>query len=429
MFENFSGKRAIIILSVAIGVLVLAWLAYLAFGRPAPSPVNQPPGNVNLPGVGPGGNFSVNQPGGLNLPGGGNVNTGPGADTNEGTVGTVPETGAPISAVANGGATNAPTLTDSRANAPFTGADGKVRFYNPDDCRFYEVSAGGERAQLGSAQYCEVKGLTWAPGADKAVLEFPDGSNVVYDFKRGKQYTLPKEMTEFSFSPDANQLAGKFMGATSSDNWVVTVNSDGSALTGVEPMGDNADKVDVQWSANNQVVALSRTGIPSGLFEQQVLLIGFHGENFKSLQVEGRGFEPHWTPDGNRLLYSVYSDATDYRPTLYLVDAATDSVGLNKQPLNLATWADRCTFGATSAYCAVPGNLPAGAGFSRDLAQGLPDTVWQVDLATGNLNLLGQPVNDQGKGITAGQLTVSPDGRYLYFTDSTTGKLRSMQLR
>ncbi len=415
MFKNLDKRKVLLIALLIIGLGVLGWLVYIA-ARPEP-----PPANVNNANVGPGPGFPpVNgntNLGGINLPP-------PETNVNVSGVPTFPE----ISPVASGGPTATPTLTQGPALTPVGGAGGEAMYYDPSDGKFYEISPDGTRRALADASYPAAERVTWSPGRSQAILEFPDGANIIYDLKAKKQYTLPKEMTEFSFSPEGEKIAGKFMGENVADRWLVTVNPDGSALTGVEPMGENADKVDVEWSANNQVVALSRTGQPRGLFEQHVLLIGFQGENFKGLNIEGRGFVPRWSPDGNRLLYSVYNDTTNYRPTLYLVDGATDRVGGNKQSLGLQTWADKCTFIGGTAYCAVPQSLPDGAGYVRELANNIPDTIWKVDIATGAKTTVAQPVGDGGSGLTANNLTVSGDGRFLYFTDAN-GRLRSVQLK
>jgi Tol biopolymer transport system component len=251
---------------------------------------------------------------------------------------------------------------------------------------------------------------------------------VLYNFDKQKQYTLPKAMTEFSFAPDGQKIAGKYLDTNPANNWITTVNPDGSGLTGIEPMGENADKVQVNWAPNNQVVAFSRTGDPAGLFQQNVLLIGFHGENFRQLTVDGRGFDAQWTPDGSRLLYSVYSDRTDYKPMLYLADGSSDSVGANKQAVALNTWADKCTLEGGVAYCAVPKTLPQGAGFSRELAAGTPDYVYRVNLSTGGTTLVAEPLGQNGAGLTVNNITVSADGSWLYFTDAR-GILRSVKLK
>ena len=421
MFANMDRKKLFFIAAAILGVVILAWILYLVW-RPTPE-VIPPNGNVNAgPGPGlPAVNGNINY-GGVNLPpGGANINA-PG----ETPGGEVPPEGGVTPPVGQITPT-APAITSGPAVNPQAGDGLQVRYYDPRDCKFYEQT-GGSRKQLGQAQYCGLQAATWGQDGGQAILEFPDSANIVYDFVNSKQYTLPREMTSFSFSPDGQKIAGKYMSDNTADRWIVTVNPDGTGLQGIEPMGDNADRVQVEWAANNQVIALSTTGEAAGLFQQQVLLIGFNGENFRSLTIDGRGFTARWTPDGKRLLYSVYSDTTGYRPTLWLVDSSTDRVGANKQSLGLATWMDKCTLSDKTAYCAVPLELPEGVAFSRDLAGGIPDAIWSIDLTAGATALVVEPKNEQGAGVTATSLTLSGDGKSLYFTDAATGQLRSIKV-
>ncbi|MFZ5390679.1 MAG: TolB family protein [Patescibacteria group bacterium] len=410
MWQFLKSKRFWIIGLVILAVILISWFLYLWL-RPTVQPSGTTPGGqTGFPTTGPGTGTTV-EPGTGNLPG---TDT-----TTPGGIGTSPGQTSPVE--------TSPLVTTDPAVKPDT-SSGRLRYYNPQDCKFYEIDASGVKRVINQTDYCSVQNITWAQDSGKAVLEFPDGANVVYDFKTKKQYTLPKEMTEFSFSPDSSQIAGKYLADSVNDRWVVTINSDGSGLTGVEPMGENASKVKVEWAPNNQVVALSATGTDNTAFSQQILLIGFHQENFKGLYVDGRGFNAQWTPDGQKLLYSVYSDKTDFKPTLWLTNASTDNVGTGKRQLNIATWADKCTIVGESAYCSAPQQMPQGAGLVPELAVGQPDDIWKVDLKTGSTILLSSPINDQGQGISVGSLTISKDGRWLYFTDSGTRQLRSVKL-
>ncbi|MFA4937292.1 MAG: hypothetical protein WC575_03330 [Patescibacteria group bacterium] len=418
MLENIDRSKLYILILLIVGIILIAFIFYLVFKV---EPEEMPLGNENypvgvLPPIGPGEvEVELGEP----------TTTLPPAGERPGTV---PTTKPPT--IASGGDTSTKAVTKTPVRAPVAVA-GNARFYNPLDGKFYEVTPDGVQKSLSDDSYVSAKNITWSPNGNNAILEFPDGANIVYDFNQKKQYTLPKEMTEFSFSPTSDQIAGKFLSEENvSDNWLVAINNDGSGLQGIEPMGNNADKVEVAWSPSNQVVALSRTGEPSGLFSQEVLLIGMQGENFKSLQVDGRGFDSQWTPTGDRLLYSIYSDRTDYLPSLWLVEASPDRVGYNKKEIGLATWVDKCTMavGSQVAYCAVPQNLPTGAGYVRELAQGLPDVIYRVDLVNGNNSIVANPVDDRGKGISTSSLTLSSDGKFLYFIDETTGQLRSLQL-
>lgn len=422
MFENIDRKKISLVIGIVAAVGILSWLLYLVFTKPAPVLPNVNV-NVNGPtGFPPttNGNVNVSGPDGVNLPIS-NVNV----NVNTGVAIPPPPPGSPVAA---GGATAAVVLTNGSTMFPSGVVGDNVRYYDAADGKFYEISPDGTKHLLTDAAYPQAQTVTWAPGSNSAILEFPDGANVLYDFQSKKQYTLPKEMTEFSFSSDGQKIAGKFLSDNVSDRWITTVNPDGSGLTGIEPMGDNADKVNVEWAANNQVVALSRTGEPAGLFQQNVLLIGFNGENFPQLTVDGRGFEPRWAPDGKRLLYSVYSDKTNYKPALWLVDASTDRVGANKQSLGLATWADKCNLSGETAYCAVPKELSEGAGFTREMANNTPDYIYRVNLQTGATTLVAEPIDEKGSALTVTNLTVSKDGKMLYFTDNS-GKLRVVRLQ
>jgi hypothetical protein len=109
--------------------------------------------------------------------------------------------------------------------------------------------------------------------------------------------------------------------------------------------------------------------------------------------VEGSGFEPQWSTTGKKLLYSVYSSRSDFKPELWLVDSYGDSIGNNRQSLKLNTWADKCTFSNDStAFCAVPKDLPTGSGMSREIAAFNYDDLYKIDLKTGLKTPI--PLND-----------------------------------
>ncbi|HLD53322.1 MAG TPA: hypothetical protein VJA82_08460, partial [Sediminibacterium sp.] len=140
-------------------------------------------------------------------------------------------------------------------------------------------------------------------------------------------------------------------------------------------------------------------------------------------------FTSSWSPEGNSLLYSVYSETTDYLPNLWVTNGQTSRLGDLKVSLNLATWPDKCTFsGENSLYCAVPQGLPRGAGLYPEIANSYPDNFYRVDLSTGAKTLIASPVGDLG-GYTAYNLFVSDDGQFLYFTDQDSGLLQSIRLR
>lgn len=263
--------------------------------------------------------------------------------------------------------------------------NGELRFYNENDGKFYQVKSDGTMSPLSEKVFYNVSETTWANNTDKAILEFPDQSKIIYNFEKDKQYTIPSHWEEFSFSPEDDRIAAKSIGYSPDNRWLITTGDDGTGTTLIEPMGENADKVTVSWSPNRQVVAFSKTGANDlGAYRKEILLVGQNQENFKSITVEGLGFDSQWSPNGNKLLYNVYSPNSDFKPELWIVNSSGDYIGSGREFLKINTWAEKCTFAnETILYCAVPQSLPQGAGISPSIANGTPDELYKIDLTTG----------------------------------------------
>lgn len=304
-------------------------------------------------------------------------------------------------------------------------SDGGVRSYNPRDGKFYRLNADGTMTALSDQSFNDVDSVTWAHKSDKAVLSFPDGSKIVYDFKTNKQATLPKHWEDFDFSPDDNQLAAKSIGNNETNRFLVIANADGTGAQPIQELGENQDLVHVSWSPSNQVVAYSFTGDPIGYDRQAIVMIGQHQENFKNLVVEGRGFIPAWSPSGNNLLYSVYNSNDGYRPSLWISGANGDAMNANRRNLSIQTWADKCAWQNENVIiCAVPQALEDGAGLQRSLFDNVPDSIYRIDLASGQTTNLGQPDNNP----SINNLIISADGRSILFNDRITGRVSQFAL-
>ncbi|MBU4332024.1 hypothetical protein KKD19_01925 [Patescibacteria group bacterium] len=409
---TFNYKKFFILLGFILIVLALGYGIYYAFFR---KPVPGPLVNVNeeypgmLPNIGP----YVNQP--------------PYVEVNEGLP---PVTEVPIkeeepSEIAQGGLTEVKEVTAVRAEGAMAQADGTIAYYNRDESKFYRIGPDGEPMPLTDKLFHQVSKVNWAPNASRAVLEYPDGSKIMYDFDNEKQYTLPKQWEDFSFAPSSDEIVFKHLAQDKENRWLAVAKADGSGAEAIEPLGENGDKVQVTWSPTGQVVATFWESMDAE--RQEIFLIGLHGENFKSMITHGRGFESQWTPQGDKLVYSVYNSEAGFRPTLWVADAQGDSIGMNRKYLGVDTWIDKCTIGRDNqtAYCAVPSYLPEGAGLYPDLANDIPDYFYKVNLKTGTKSLLAQPNGD----YTAESVFLSPDEGYLYFTDINTGALSKIRLK
>ncbi len=334
-----------------------------------------------------------------------------------------------ISDIAQGGKTWVNPVMPDKTVGAYLSADGiSTVYYNPDNGKFFRVDVNGNKTLLSDQTFYNVKNVNWAPTADKAIIEYPDDFKIMYDFRTQKQHTLPKNWSEFSWNPTGSQIAFKVNSQYPENRWLAVANPDGTEAKPIEHMGDNADKVTVAWSPNNQVIAFSKTGEPRAAFESNMLLIGLHGEMWKSFVVDGLGFEPKWSPIGDRITYSVWSPETGYRPKLYLVEAQGDRIGINKIDTGIYTWAHKCSFNSTGStlYCAVPRNLAEGAGAFPELAGYTQDDFYKIDVATGQVGFL----TEAGLGgYDVGKIYLSPDESLLYFTDKLTGRLRYIRLK
>ncbi|MFA7315107.1 MAG: hypothetical protein WC025_04255 [Candidatus Magasanikbacteria bacterium] len=289
-----------------------------------------------------------------------------------------------------------------------------LRFYNNQDGKFYQITADGVTAPMSDQVFFNVSNVNWSPKNNESIIEYPDGANTYYNFSTKQQITLPTHWQDFSFSTDGSQIAAKSVGLDPSNRWLITSDPQGKNIHLLESMGDNANKVIVNWSPNRQIVALSATGDPLGSDQQEILPIGLNQENYKGLVVEGRGLEIAWSQDGSKLLHSVYNSTSDYKPELWIVDATPDTMGNNRKQLGLNTWASKCAMANSRfVYCGVPTTMETGAGFTPELSNFVPDDIYKIDMQTGIKTII--PTENSH---TIQSMHVSQDGTTLYFTDA-----------
>jgi hypothetical protein len=416
---NPSIRRILLIAAFVAVIIVFGYIIYVVFFRPEKAP----PGGEN-------GNVIIN---GLPVPGNGNINriipTNTGALPNINAI----QTGEEISRIANGG----PTLTQTIVDQTSTGltvnpANNALQYYDPATGRFYQISPDGlSRTALTEDTYPGVQTIAWSPNGTLVIMTFPDGSKILYNFATDKQTTLPKELNDFSFSPQSDQIVSKYLDARDADNqWLMVSQPDGSDSKSAEHLGANAGKVITNWSPNNQIIATYQKSTDTE--RTDVIFLGASGENFQSANVEGRGFTPKWSNDGRQLLFSSYSSITNDNPHLYLMNGSPETLGTGQIDLGLTTTANKCTFAQSglTIYCAVPYYLNPGSGPQPELSAGVPDNFYQIDLRTNSSRLIARPIDsNRSQRFSAGNLFLSPAEDALFFTDTVTGTIQRVQLR
>lgn len=406
-------KKVFLIIGFLVIIFILAYFIWRLFFQSVITVTPETPlqeNNGNLPSAGLGDGLNATNSNPSNLPSSGGI-------TKAGSTNTP-------NILAVGGLTKTESVTTSKTLGSTTSSKGGIQYYNQDDGRFYRIGKNGEITKLSDKVFYDVDSVTWSPDKNKAVIEYPDGNKIYYDFENKKQVTLPSYWEEFSFSPDSTQITAKNLGLDKENHWLSISSADGSNVKNLENIGANEATVYPSWSPNKQIVAMYTKGVDFD--RQNVYFVGLNGENFKSTLVEGRGFEAQWSTSGEKLLYSVYSTSNDLNPKLWIVDSAGDTIGANRTSLSLNTWASKCTFASDSEiYCAVPETLTKGSGLFPELADNTKDNLYKINLKTGAQELIAVP--DGAYNIS--QVMVPENDNYLYFTDKKTNQIYKVRLR
>lgn len=409
-------RRILLITGFVVVVLGMFYAIYLIFFK---SSGQQGNGNANT--------SNIN---GLPVPGNGNINRVSNNNTNglptTNTVVTTPDQ------TANGGPTIVQTMVKNATSSPIVTTSGDLAYYDRPTGKFFRLGPDGiTRTLMTDAVYKDVQSISWDPAGSKAVLGFPDGTKIMYDFNSKKQTKLASELDNFTFSPDGNSLASKFLDSKNPDNqWLMVSKPDGTGAQSVEQLGENASKVNTVWSPRADIVATYEKAISAN--SSEIIFLGQNGENLPSATINGRGFVPNWSPDGNRMLFSTYSEDSDNAPMLSIMDGTTENVGKNIVELDISTRADKCVFSQDNhtVYCAVPYYPVANSGPVPSLGYSVPDNIYAIDLLRGSSTLIAKPVNEQRQlKFTIGKLKLSADESYLYFTDANTDYLDRIALR
>jgi len=402
-------KKILLVIAFLISVIGIGLLLYFIFLAP-----KQPTG-TNVANVAPIGG------GGLPTAGTGRSNV---VTTKPTGIEALPE----ADEVARGGLTQVTVLTATAVSEVTTSANGLgANYYDNSDGRFYAMAADGTPTRLSNKQFPDVESAAWNKDNEKAVIEFPDGSNIIYDFVSEVQVTLPQHWEDFQFSPTTNEIISKSIGLDPDNRGLIVSNDDGSRTQVVQALGNNADKVQISPSPTDQIIAFSDTASSqTSLSSKMIIPIGKNHENFDGLTVEGTGFESIWSPRGNTLLYSVAGEYSNYKPLLWTVSGSLSTFGNDRRTLGLNTWVNKCTFADdTTIYCAVPQQMEDNWGLQPVLAARVPDDLYLINLTSGKSSLIARPVEN----VSMINLSLSEDNSSMFFTDSITGRLELIKLQ
>lgn len=301
-----------------------------------------------------------------------------------------------------------------------------ARYYDPIAGKFYKISADGLITPLNNKVYSNVDTVTWGNSTDQAILTYPDGSKIHVNFETGAQETIPKHWEDFSFSTNDQKIVAKTIATSPESRYLVISDPSGKNTQAIEPLGENANKTHAAWTGNDEIVAYANVGEAVGLDREQIILVGKNHENYKALLVEGRGFEPLWSPTGQWIAYSAWNLSNGYKPELWISGGAPGNLNDNRRKLNIQTWASKCAWDTDKfLYCAVPDEIQEGAGLQPDeYKYTSKDSIIKISLETGTVTNLGQP---DGEPSIKNPI-VTANGENFMYTDAATGYLYAFRL-
>jgi hypothetical protein len=299
-----------------------------------------------------------------------------------------------------------------------------LNYYDYDNQKFYKLDADGNKELLSDKQFYNVQEVTFSPVKDQAILEYPDGTTIMYDFDKEQQNTLSNTWTDFKFTDNGEKIAFREISEQADYRWLSIANPDGTGKKLIQHLGLNDEKIIVNWSPDQQIVA--QYPELESLSRSIVYFIGQNEENFKAIYVDGADVRLAWSPSGKYLLASSYSPSSGFNPQLQIITYNPITKEANaKKTVNLQTWADKCTFKTDEiAICAVPSTMVSGAGMQPDVMKFTPDNLYEINVSTGNT----KKILDNLQNYTMTNLSIGPDGQ-LYFIDQNDGSLNKVYLQ
>jgi Tol biopolymer transport system component len=415
-FSQLNYKKIILVSGFVLVCVGLTFLMYLMFFKSTPENINQNQNNIlsggNLPI--PGENTGLEQIGtGGNLP----------------YIPSIDNYGNQIDQIANGGITMATSLNSGQVLNPKLASDGKsIIYYDINDQRFYLISEDGEKILLSSEKFLNLEAVEWSPDASRAIMTYPDGIKIYYDFASNKKTTLPKNVVEPVFNTTGSNISFKYETEDKDKNYITVSKPDGTGAKLVEPLGDKGEAVQTTFSPDTSVIAFYEK--PTGLDSAEIYFIGQNDENFPLLKIQGVNFKGIWSPSGKKIIYNTTMASIGYRPNLWIVGILNGNLG-NAISLDTQTWVDKCVFaGENDLYCAVPDSLPTGAGLYPEIIENETDSIYHISLSTGIKEKIADIYLDDGAtNFNIGRMSISSDGASLFLWDKISGKMFKMRLR
>jgi hypothetical protein len=232
---------------------------------------------------------------------------------------------------------------------------------------------------------------------------------------------LSNQIGQLVSSPDNKSIASLAINNTT--NPIIISNFDGSKPSAVwsSPISDWL----VSWPTAKNLILTTK---PSVDIPGYSYLLNIATKNYTRIIGDINGLTILASPNLSTILYSESdSNANPLSLTAYGVKSAST------QALPIKTLPEKCVWSSIKTsifYCAVPDNLP-NASYPDDWYKGVisfSDSIWRIDLATGESKYLANLSQMSGQSIDATRLALDSREDYLTFINKRDLTLWGLQI-
>jgi hypothetical protein len=231
---------------------------------------------------------------------------------------------------------------------------------------------------------------------------------------------LPNDISAFAISPDRKKV---FLFAVDNGQGIGYVAPfDGGTATQI--FSTPITQVNVEWPEANTIAITTKGSSNTNGF---LYFVDPKTGVWNKVLGPGTGLSTRVSHDARYVLYSVTGNSNNVVTGIYSIASST------KTDAVINTLADKCAWGnfyKEVVYCAVPFQPVAGT-YPDDWYKGTLSTVdkiWQVNAATGEVNLISSIFTEAKTNIDAFNLGLDDKDNYLIFMNKLNLSLWSLDL-
>ena len=292
-------------------------------------------------------------------------------------------------------------LTDKKAISPVLSSDKlSVLYYGKDTGKLYSLKLdSGEESTVSDNSLPDLVSVFWSPTRKETIHLFNySGEKVFKEYHLGNitGKKLDSNIQSVAFAPDGNLIAYYYFSEEGVGK-VVLSQPDGTYPKTI--FNARLKNVTLTWPSKDMLSLKTDTDLFS---------LTLDGKKLNKLVDFAIALEEKWSPSGNKLLYSVFSnDPEDPATLLWLNNLITNEV----KQLEIPGSAYNCVWSIDdiNVFCAIPNTASA-------------DDIYKINTVDGSYVLAAEPF------MILSELILSPLEDQVIFINAVDEKLYSIKL-